>query len=561
MTRRLIVTAILFWLFGIGMAKVKDTRHNLSASGPGQVKSSDTTQMCLFCHTSHSSAAAAPLWNKEAGPRVYQTYASSTLQSAPGQPDGASKLCLSCHDGTVAVGKIRNPDRTFSMAGSVGGLMSGDSNLGTDLSDDHPVSFIPVTGDELVHPSMHDMVRYDASGKIQCTTCHDSHNDLNGKFLVRTDLNGALCKTCHQRNGFNGSSHDVSPATWNGTGIDPWPSTEYSNVSDNACANCHRSHNAGLRERLLTQNNEDKVCRVCHSGNVAQHNIIQEIGKTSAHRTDTYDGIHDPTESTITMPRHVECVDCHNPHAVSDEAAAAPFASGSLRGVSGADISGSPVAEATFEYQVCIKCHGGNINFHINPSANRQLDTSNIRLAINPGNPSYHPVAATGQATSVPSLRPEYTESSQIYCTDCHNSDSSVNAGGSGPNGPHGSIHEFLLERRYDTTDYTSYSTAAYALCFKCHDPNVLMSGTSTFRGLHRRHVIRESMPCSICHDPHGVPQGTTEDGDHVGLINFDLNVVQPDSSGRLRFEVDAIRGTCYMSCHGTEHSPKFYGR
>ena len=539
---------------------MKDTLHNLSASGSGVIKSTESSEICIFCHTSHSSASAVPLWNRDAVPMVYQTYISSTLRSAPGQPDGSSKLCLSCHDGTVALGRVRNPDVTFTVDGTVDGLMPGDSNLGTDLSDDHPVSFVPVTGGELVHPS-HDAVHYDASGKIQCTTCHDSHNNLNGKFLVSTDLNGVLCKTCHQRDGFVGSSHDTSPAIWNGAGLDPWPSTEYVNVSDNACANCHRGHNAGLRERLLTQENEENVCAACHSGNVAGYNITQELGKASAHRTDTYIGIHDPTESTLTMPRHVECVDCHNPHAVNHDPAAAPFVSGRLANVSGADISGSPVDQSTYEYQVCIKCHGSNLNFHINPSTTRQLDTSNIRLAINPGNPSYHPVAATGQAGNVPSLRPEYSELSQIYCTDCHNSDSAVTAGGSGPVGPHGSMYPFLLERRYDTTDYTSYSTAAYALCFKCHDPDVLMSGVSTFRGLHRRHVIRESMPCSTCHDPHGVPQGIPEDGDHIGLINFDLNLVQPDSSGRLRFEVDAIRGTCYMSCHGAEHSPKFYGR
>ena len=544
-----------------GLGKVRDTRHNLSASGPGQVRTADTTQMCIFCHTSHSSAAATPLWNKDAGPRIYQTYASSTLRSVPGQPDGNSKLCLSCHDGTVAVGKVRNPNQTFAMAGTIGGLMSGDSNLGTDLSDDHPVSFHPLPASGLVDPPVPDVVHYDAAGKLQCTTCHDAHEDTNGRFLVRTDLNGALCKTCHQQDGFSGSTHDISPATWNGTGPDPWPSTDYTTVSDNACANCHRGHNAGIHERLLSQNNEDQVCRVCHNGNVAGLNVVGELSKTSAHQTGSYNQIHDPTENPDTMARHVECVDCHNPHATTADPAVAPFVPGPLRGVSGAEISGNPVEESIYEYQICIKCHGDNVSFHVNPFANRELDTSNIRLAVNPDNPSYHPVAAAGRSASVPSLLPPYTELSQIYCTDCHNSDSSVNAGGSGPNGPHGSIYPFILERRYETTDYTSYSTAAYALCFKCHDPNVLMSGTSTFRGLHRRHVIRESMPCSICHDPHGVPQGLPEDGDHAGLINFDLNVVQPDTGGRLRFEVDATRGTCYMSCHGTEHSPKFYGR
>lgn len=559
--RHLIIMLCLGCSIHLIAGTVATSKHNLSVSGPGEIKSQDTGRVCVFCHTPHTSESRTPLWNKNMDNQVYSIYSSSTMKSMSGQPDGTSKLCLSCHDGTVAVGRVKNPNVTFNMGGTPGGLLSGGSNLGRNLSDDHPVSFVPIQDDSLLVPNGADGVMYDDNGKLQCTTCHDPHDSTFEKFLVKSNLNGGLCTTCHNLTGYFSSAHHTSPAGWNNVGIDPWPATEFQSVSENSCANCHRSHGSGTAERLLTQNNDDKVCRVCHSGNVARYDVFQDINKASAHLTSAYTGIHDPTEDVYTMPQHVECVDCHNPHSVREGEDVPPVVSGLLHGVVGVDINGLKVDEAVYEYQVCIKCHGDNPNFNRISFINRQVNSDNLRLAINPGNPSYHPIAAAGRASSVPSLRPEYTESSRIYCTDCHNSDSSVNAGGSGPNGPHGSIHHHILERRYDTTDYTSYSTAAYALCFKCHDPNVLMSGTSTFRGLHRRHVIRESMPCSICHDPHGVSQGTPEDGDHVGLINFDLNVVQPDSGGRLRFEVDAIRGTCYMSCHGTEHSPKFYGR
>ena len=38
----------------------------------------------------------------------------------------------------------------------------------------------------------------------------------------------------------------------------------------------------------------------------------------------------------------------------------------------------------------------------------------------------------------------------QIFCTDCHNSDDNREFGGAGPNGPHGSKWTHILERRYE---------------------------------------------------------------------------------------------------------------
>ena len=38
----------------------------------------------------------------------------------------------------------------------------------------------------------------------------------------------------------------------------------------------------------------------------------------------------------------------------------------------------------------------------------------------------------------------------QIFCTDCHNSDDNREFGGTGPNGPHGSTLTHILERDYE---------------------------------------------------------------------------------------------------------------
>ena len=147
------------------------------------------------------------------------------------------------------------------------------------------------------------------------------------------------------------------------------------------------------------------------------------------------------------MPRHVECQDCHNPHAANALSASAPNAQGAIEGVSGVTLGGSSVARVSYEYEVCFRCHSDGSNVP-RPVIQRDIFQPNIRMKFNPGNPSYHPIAGVGRSGDVPSLISPWTEASIIYCTDCHASDTGAGAGGSGPAGPHGSTWRFLLERR-----------------------------------------------------------------------------------------------------------------
>jgi len=54
----------------------------------------------------------------------------------PRQPDGSSRLCLSCHDGTVALGMVNSQAAPIQMANGVSTLRAAGSSasLGTDLS-------------------------------------------------------------------------------------------------------------------------------------------------------------------------------------------------------------------------------------------------------------------------------------------------------------------------------------------------------------------------------------------------------------------------------------------
>ncbi len=179
--------------------------------------------ICIVCHTPHNAVDPtthgldyAPLWNHQTGSTVYTLYHSSTLDHTPGQPDGPSKLCLSCHDGSIAVdnyggttsGSIFVDDARFD--GPPGQASGAALDFGTSLDNDHPISFLydPVAAsDPEILPSstvtpiggtIADRLLVD--GKVQCTSCHDVHDvDGNPHLLVITNAGSALCLTCHAK--------------------------------------------------------------------------------------------------------------------------------------------------------------------------------------------------------------------------------------------------------------------------------------------------------------------------------------------------------------------------
>lgn len=537
-------------------AGVERTVHNLAATGGGILKSGEAAGVCVFCHTPHNAEPTRALWNRELPGVTYKLYESSTLEAILNQPTGSSRLCLSCHDGTIALGDLRMKPKGVKV--SLGPLR-GKASLGTDLSDDHPISFVydarlTLPNGELIDPALlPQRLRLDTTKQLQCTTCHDPHEDKYPKFLVMENRFAQLCVTCHQMRGWPGSVHATSAATSKGIGQKPWPGKSLETVAENACMNCHRVHAAGPPQWLLNFAEEERNCFVCHNRAVASKDVEQDFRKFSAHPVEETEWVHNPREEPFVMRRHVTCTDCHNPHAVESAKGRPSFLTGAIRGVKGVNASGAKVAEANFEYEVCYACHG--VTEQPRAVTFRQDHVTNVRVEFDPGNPSYHPVVTMGKNAEVPSLEAGYTPSSLITCTDCHNSDSSTFAGR--PRGPHGSTYEPILEREYQVGDPSPESFQAYALCYKCHNRTLLLADQSGFP--HRRHVVEAQASCAVCHDAHGSRRNTH-------LINFmdrgktGGRVVFPSSSRRLEFQdLGRFTGRCFLSCHGMDHDPKGY--
>ncbi len=211
----------------VSASGVKDTKHNLSVSGPGPIIALFEEQVCVFCHTPHNSHPETPLWNHDpSAEENYINYSSATLQAyateaeAP-QIDGFSKLCLGCHDGTIALGAVASRESDIGMVtipdvvefGILGPSASG--YLGTDLSGGHPISFIfdaALAALRNSQPALSklnwpindpDVKLYPTQGAlgVQCSSCHDPHrNWAVGGWppLWRKETHDDVCLVCHE---------------------------------------------------------------------------------------------------------------------------------------------------------------------------------------------------------------------------------------------------------------------------------------------------------------------------------------------------------------------------
>jgi hypothetical protein len=323
-----LLLALLPSLLQAANDSVVKTRHNLSASGPaaltanGQpaLRSTLETRVCIFCHTPHhankdSRLEENPLWSRPVSNAEYDPYYSSTMSAVvtqlPGQPTGTSRLCLSCHDGTVALGRLHSGQTLPGITSSI--TSDRASYLGTDLRNDHPISFpydSPLHSKdlELKDPSqLPAEVRLEkGTNFVQCTTCHDPHRDpipLTSKFLVIPNYkNGTqLCIACHAKQGWSTNIHSSSLST-----------------KDDGCEICHRPHGANsvYYPPLLRARYEYASIQPYQDGNLA-------LCLGCHPETTILDPLHPERTNFAPHYKHVvsrgiPCLACHPSHGVPD---------------------------------------------------------------------------------------------------------------------------------------------------------------------------------------------------------------------------------------------------
>ncbi|MBN2792995.1 MAG: hypothetical protein JXQ81_10845 [Desulfuromonadales bacterium] len=210
-TMKLITALLLSCVFAVPtFAEIAGSSHDLSDGGAGL-----TGQICSYCHTPHNAkefgidngagSDSYPLWsmNEIADDTGYTSYSSPTFDgddnTAVDPLAGPSRLCMSCHDGTIAIDNAVVANST--------NLMTGQRVLGTDLSNDHPVGFVYADSvtldgeiqdvDQPLGPSGGTIGDYLYEGIMTCASCHDVHAGEVSNFLLMNNGESALCLACH----------------------------------------------------------------------------------------------------------------------------------------------------------------------------------------------------------------------------------------------------------------------------------------------------------------------------------------------------------------------------
>ena len=253
----------------IAGAGIVGSKHDLSASGPGGkfTFTNGNTEICVFCHTPHGSdtASAVPLWNRVPGAAAggFTVYTSTTLSGTVTMANSPSLVCLSCHDGTVAMNNMINAPGSdgYNSAGALAGgswtaggnvlgtgLMStGITNIGTDLRNDHQVA-VQYGGGFTVAPT--------ASANIGTATFRDpGFNPVSGA----AGTSGWWVDTIGVGTGGVRDKTDL----WLYTRADA--SLGGANVPYVECASCHTPHDNTAGTFLRTTNAKSNLCLSCHN--------------------------------------------------------------------------------------------------------------------------------------------------------------------------------------------------------------------------------------------------------------------------------------------------------
>ena len=439
---------------------VSDTTvyHHVVAEGAA-FKTYPTTsagQACLQCHADHSvfnpALNAANTLGRAANLRT--TIATAPTAAAPGAGNyantdfsGTAGVCVSCHATSLAKSTAQ-----LSTAANFGAsTMAVDGTAFGASAHAFTVAGTITTGGSTFNAN--------------CSKCHTDPPGAGGypekqsgtyKFALHTnpdkrlrnpmgittgadDLEEKFCFRCHSK------STDALPAAYG-------PAKAVANMD---------YFNAATMS-AASQNLYATFTDPTHA--TAMHNVIAYTGKHQPIETGAY----------IAANRHVECEDCHNPHATKAGAKPASNSNlvwGPLTGVSGVNVGTWPaawtnttaasytvVASSTYEWQICFTCHSANNSSVTTWTGLSTLAMTDLALEFNPANKSRHPVvsalnaAGSGTNTLVASqLLTPWAPGNVMTCSDCHGADSVSPA----TQGPHGSAIRFLLKGTNKAWPYT----------------------------------------------------------------------------------------------------------
>ena len=342
--------------------------------------------------------------------------------------------------------------------------------------------------------------------EVNCTTACHKVDDQIPQPAPRPIPVPNKCVTCHEsviqnkyahypaNAGLCSTCHEVSDKHIRGES-DPVKTKDTAN-------DCYRCHNRKDTEPVVHPAMKfDQSCITCHNPHGGDQRFFIQAESTKSLCLMCHDGAV-PVDAAIKHgPAHDQksCVNCHNPHSSKNE-----------------KLLRLPSKE------LCLSCHDKPI----------QATLSDVRVIPNIK-------AKLEQASS------QHTGAIMGDCTMCHN--------------PHGSENNRLLSENYSVSNYNEYpgkGANPYAMCFTCHDPDMLkekdFKDNTNFRdekkNYHWSHVVdaggamdkTQGKSCRICHDPHGSNQ------------DFNINESWNMNGNEINIKYTSSEkgGKCTYSCH-----------
>jgi predicted CxxxxCH...CXXCH cytochrome family protein len=501
------------------------------APGGGSYSTSTGNLYCTSCHADHNYFNnGGTVTTKGANLRSDIANASG---AAPVNTDflatGSNGICVSCHSASLA------RDSANQAAGGV--------------------ATTPVIAGAIFAASMHNYTTMSSFGTQQfAANCVKCHSDEQAKDK----------QTSANKFGPHISA-SVSLLDDLGTG------TNAQYREQTMCFRCHsQASDTALGGTLKAVTGKDWFGSSTMRGFAEDtFKSFTSAGRSPRHKISKYTGLHKANETLADLAanKHVECADCHSPHAAkfgnhsSTRATTAKGARGNtlagvLTGASGVTVTAwgaaspttawglnatsygqtatSTLPAATLEYQVCFKCHTkamGATGWFKNMTSAGQMGGKNLTwtdlsVEFNPNNAARHPIGtALGVASQLTAARLSggWTPGSVMTCSDCHSTDSTASKG------PHGSAVKWMLAGTNKAWPYstaagnggtagTLYRIATYStgagtkdglFCLNCHTirpasgVNNWHSNSNVTAGQHGSNAI---MACVSCHIrvPHG---------------------------------------------------------
>jgi hypothetical protein len=555
--------------------------YQAASGGTSDARHFPAPQKCVNCHPHNKGFAAQT--------DCFACHNVITDKPGIGPPGGRRQIVDNLGNGTGTGGDFK---RTSHHA--LGAIPTVDDCLKCHYMGDHKKGTVKLLDPDQGYMSI---ITYDAANKAGvedfCLNCHDA-NGAAGDLTPFSD-NTAVPLVDKAR--WTASAHKTKPYT---------------------CMDCHDNGHGSNKKNMLgpwnyagagtgtdLTNEEEGFCLTCHgAGGTATVQVHLSFANNA--NTSTAFRKHDPTasyrkhidgENTGSAfggaNRHVECVDCHNPHsAKAYVATTAPTMYNGLIGASGVTPSyagaGAPTGftfnkNTTYEYEVCYKCHSSfttlptylptgwsgtadeadGLKKLTTGGTNTQVaDSRDMAQEYNPANTSYHPVMAAGKNLNInaATFQTGWTFTSRVYCSSCHDNNQKATAGYG--RGPHGSQNLHILDAGTGTigtsgnkTTHNGANTATTDFCSKCHQAASYISGNTSSRfGYHLYHVANKTKEgCYLCHDTHG--------SETFHLMNFSRNQaggcitsVGTNTQAAFVHAAGTASNSCTVTCHGTSH-------